>query len=102
MNEKHSNITFRKEALKKLYSSEDLERVLYVVKPINWIALIILFLAWMLISGVVVVSVAMMSSRLSKAEEARSTYRMVNVAERREPDIRSNRIPTRPRAEAVR
>jgi hypothetical protein len=35
---------FRKEALKKLYSSEDLEKALYVVKPINWIALVMILL----------------------------------------------------------
>jgi hypothetical protein len=44
MGDKEEKKIFREEALKKLYSAEDLEKALYVTKPINWLFLIIMFL----------------------------------------------------------
>lgn len=50
MSEKEGKQIFRKEALKKLYSAEDLEKALYVTRPFNWIFLItILFLSTLFI-----------------------------------------------------
>lgn len=58
MNDKEGKSIFRKEALKKLYSAEDLEKALYVTRPVNWVFLItilllsVAFIVWSFIGSI--------------------------------------------------
>ncbi len=64
--------------------------------------IISVIVGWILISAIVVVSVSMMSARISRMEESQRELPVIELSPASSASATSNRIPTQPRPEVVR